>query len=296
MLLALGVACGRSRATQPGSGAADGGAAGLGGAAGAAAGAEAAGGFAVGGAPVAGEEGGDAGVAGVAGVRGSVHVSLVSLPGSPRFDGAYLRVTVAAPGSRDGCSTTRVGDCELRACAEQAEPVDAGRISLVSAPSGYHVSIDPTDGLYLPTVETGIYPAEGDPVLAAAVGHTVPQFYVDGTLPFGLVVASEVASTSGLVTVPRSEAFVLRWDESAEDVRVELEAADLDTQVHCGADAALGRLTIPQSVLDALEPGTPLVVTTATAVTESFGEYDVTLRTAVGVYDESDVRLDFTLE
>lgn len=241
-------------------------------------------------------EGNAGGSAGFDDARGSARISLVSLPGSPQFDGAYALVTLAAPGSRDGCSVMQVGDCELRECVEAAQHVDAGRIFLISSPSGYHVSIDPLDGVYLPEVEAGIYPAEGDPVLASAVGHDVPEFHVNGMMPFGLVVRSPAPPTLGVVTVPRSESFVLRWDAGAEGVRAELEAADRDTRVYCAVDSTLGRLTIPESVLGALEPGTPLVVTTATDATVTAADYDVTLRMAVGVHDESDQRLDFTLE
>jgi len=291
VLLPFGVACGSSH-TEP-SPSADAGAnrAGESGVAGAPGGS---------GAPaVAGASGesNEAGAAGLGGSRGSARISLVSLPGSPQFDGCYARVTFRAPGASDPCTATRFGDCELRSCAEDQGGVDAGRIYLVSSPSGCHLDIDAIDGVYPPQVETGSYPAEGDPVSASAAGHTAPQFLVDTSMPFGVVVSSPArAPTSGVVTVPRSEALVLRWGGGAAAVQVEVEAADLDTSIRCAVDATLGRMTIPESLLGALDPGTPLVVTTVAEATDSFGDYDFSVLTAVGVYDESHERLDFALE
>jgi hypothetical protein len=196
------------------------------------------------------------------------------------------------------CTTTSFGPCSLTSCdpnpTPEPEPEPEPEPDSRPAPTAGDISIRTSGdftvdlvpdaiGIYVPTAQDGLLLGQESATVTAA-GADVPAFTHTMSVPL-LLLLTEPALAEGetVVTVPRNEDLVLRWDRGVEGLDVQVQSAGGVARLYCNAPSEDGTLTVERAALGPLDPGTELLLLGAASERVTAGDYTVTLSTAGSV-------------
>jgi hypothetical protein len=206
-------------------------------------------------------------------------------PGAPRssIDGWFSRTDRKA-----GCSTTRMGGCDVIDCPASAEamPPSPGTLTVATADDRVNEVIEANqDGLYQFGESTLMFEG-GDMVSVTASGGDVPAFELAAEFPSTFIAVEPLLTASENTLQIRHEAdTTVRVSGGVAGVELVAELFGTNATMRCSAPSEQGELVISAEALAAAGGGV-VALRSVTRESARAGNYDLALIMLAGVMQD----------